>query len=135
MKRDKMALDRTYITDGDKCVCATWWPPLFQSGRVRDAAWGSAWVGAPASFQRAIIFLISVSKEFKLTAGKIIPVHQGTVMTVRALAHVREDGHKYWPFVSAAPLMPASFFLHEHRHYTYCQLRLGLCPVAVLHKQ
>ncbi|XP_033609220.1 odorant receptor 83a-like isoform X1 [Cryptotermes secundus] len=53
-----------------------------QSGRVRDAAWDSDWVGAPVSFQRSIIFMISVSKEFKLTAGKIIPVYQSTVMTV-----------------------------------------------------
>ena len=64
-------------------------PPLFQSGRVRDAAWESDWVGAPVSFQRCIIILICVSKEFKLTAGKIIPVYQSTVMVVRSLTVVR----------------------------------------------
>jgi hypothetical protein len=52
---------------------------------VRDAAWESNWVGAPKSFQHAIKFIISVTKEFTLTAGKVIPVYQSTVMVVRIL--------------------------------------------------
>ncbi|XP_021936592.1 odorant receptor 49b-like [Zootermopsis nevadensis] len=53
-----------------------------QSGRVRDAAFGSDWVGAPVAFQRSIRFIISVTKDFTLTAGKVIPVYQSTVMVV-----------------------------------------------------
>ncbi|KAJ4451631.1 hypothetical protein ANN_03100 [Periplaneta americana] len=54
-----------------------------QSGRVKDAVWNCEWVGAPVSFQRSLVFMLSVTKDFKLTAGKIIPVYQRTVMAVR----------------------------------------------------
>jgi hypothetical protein len=87
---------------------------LFQSGRVGDAAWGCNWVGAPVSFQRSIMFMISVSKEFKLTAGKIIPVHQGTVMTVRTVFRPAcENKDKYSPCVSVYPLIAYVFFMKQ----------------------
>jgi hypothetical protein len=55
---------------------------MFQSGRVREAAWGSDWIGAPISYQRSINIMMTVSKEFTLTAGKTIPVSRHTMMTV-----------------------------------------------------
>jgi hypothetical protein len=56
---------------------------MFQSGRVRDAAWESDWVGTPISHQRSINIIMTVTKDFVLTAGKIIPVCRRTVMLVR----------------------------------------------------
>jgi hypothetical protein len=55
---------------------------VFQSGRVRDAAWGSDWIGAPVSHMRSVRMVMTVSKEFTLTAGKIIPVSRRTMMVV-----------------------------------------------------
>ncbi|XP_021936578.1 odorant receptor 4-like [Zootermopsis nevadensis] len=58
-----------------------------QSGRVRDAAWGSEWIGSPISHQRSINIMMTVSKEFSVTAGKIIPVSRHTMMTVMNQAY------------------------------------------------
>ncbi|PSN49704.1 hypothetical protein C0J52_05332, partial [Blattella germanica] len=53
-----------------------------RSLKIRDAAWHTDWVGAPSSFQRSVLFMIAVSKEFTLTAGKILPVSRRTFMMV-----------------------------------------------------
>jgi len=59
---------------------------FFQSGSVRDAAWGCDWVGTPVSFQRCVSFIISTAnKEFILTAGKFVPVANVTMMNVSIL--------------------------------------------------
>jgi len=51
---------------------------------VRDAAWGCDWIGTPVPFQRCLVFIIaSANKEFKLTAGKFVPVCNKTMMNVR----------------------------------------------------
>jgi hypothetical protein len=56
---------------------------MFQAERVRDAAWGCDWVGAPIPFQKCIRLIISsANKEFTLTAGKFVPV------TIRTLVNV-----------------------------------------------
>jgi len=75
----------TCINEDTFCIARrlkVFWTVL-QSGRVRDAAWGSDWVGAPVSYQQSIRIVMIVSKEFNLTAGKIIPVSRRTVMVVR----------------------------------------------------
>ncbi|KAJ4437151.1 hypothetical protein ANN_17286 [Periplaneta americana] len=57
---------------------------MFQGDRVRDAAWDCDWVGTPVSFQRSLVFVIAcANKEFKLTAGKCVPVTKQTMMNVR----------------------------------------------------
>jgi hypothetical protein len=58
---------------------------IFQSGRVREAAWKSDWVGTPVSHQHSINILMTVSKDFTLTAGKIIPISRRTMMLVRRI--------------------------------------------------
>jgi hypothetical protein len=55
----------------------------FQSGLVRDAAWKSDWPGSPVSHQRSVNILMTVSVDFTLTAGKIIPVSRRTMLRVR----------------------------------------------------
>jgi hypothetical protein len=53
---------------------------------VRDAAWGCDWIGTPVPFQRCLLFIIaSANKEFKLTAGKFVPVSKKTMLNVRLL--------------------------------------------------
>jgi hypothetical protein len=57
---------------------------LFQAECVRDAAWGCDWVGTPVPFQRCLVFIIATAnKEFRLTAGKFVPVCNSTMMNVR----------------------------------------------------
>jgi hypothetical protein len=59
---------------------------LFQAENVREAAWGSDWVGTPVTFQRCLIFIIATAnKGFTLTAGKFVPVSNSTMMNVRIL--------------------------------------------------
>jgi hypothetical protein len=56
---------------------------IFQAERVRDAAWGSDWVGTPIDFQKSIRLIIAAAnKEVTLTAGKFVPV------TIRTLVNV-----------------------------------------------
>ena len=51
---------------------------------VSDAAWGSDWIGTPVSFQCSLVFIIaSANKEFKLTAGKFVPVSKETMLNLR----------------------------------------------------
>jgi hypothetical protein len=58
-------------------------PKIFQSERVRDAAWGCDWVGTPVPFQRCLAFIIAgANKKFTLTAGKFVPVFNTTMMNV-----------------------------------------------------
>jgi len=53
---------------------------------VRDAAWGCDWIGTPVPFQRCLFFIIaSANKEFRLTAGKFVPVCNKTMLNVRLL--------------------------------------------------
>jgi hypothetical protein len=53
---------------------------------VKDAAWGIEWVGAPVQFQRSVCFIIAAAnREFRLTAGKFVPVCNATLMNVRIL--------------------------------------------------
>jgi hypothetical protein len=59
---------------------------LLQAQSVREAVWGCDWVGTPVSFQRCLIIIIALAnKEFKLTAGKFVPVSNKTMMSVRML--------------------------------------------------
>jgi hypothetical protein len=59
---------------------------VFQAEAVKDEAWGCDWVGTPVSFQRCLVFIIATAnKEFKLTAGKFVPVSFKTMMNVRVL--------------------------------------------------
>jgi len=54
-----------------------------QADSVRDAAWGMDWIGAPVQFQRSVCFIIAAAnKEFRLTAGKFVPVCNSTLMNV-----------------------------------------------------
>ncbi|XP_021914448.1 odorant receptor 2a-like [Zootermopsis nevadensis] len=54
-----------------------------QAQRVRDAAWNSNWVGSPVRFQRCLVFIIaSANKEFKLTAGKYVPMANKTTLNM-----------------------------------------------------
>jgi hypothetical protein len=65
---------------------------IFQSGRVREAAWKSDWVGSPISHQHSINILMTVSKDFNLTAGKIIPISRRTMMLVRSRIFLQPTG-------------------------------------------
>jgi len=57
---------------------------MFQAESVRDAAFGCDWVGTPIQFQRCLMFIIATAnKEFRLTAGKFVPVSNATMMNVR----------------------------------------------------
>jgi hypothetical protein len=57
---------------------------LFQAESVRDAAWGCDWVGTPVPFQRCLVFIIATAnKDFRLTAGKFVPVCNSTMINVR----------------------------------------------------
>jgi len=59
---------------------------LFQAENIRDAAWGCDWVGTPVSFQRCLVFIITIAdKGFTLTAGKFVPVSNTTMMNVRII--------------------------------------------------
>ncbi|XP_069688273.1 odorant receptor 4-like [Periplaneta americana] len=50
---------------------------------VGAAAWESDWVGAPVSYQRSILLIISKStNEFALTAGKFVPLSNSTMMNM-----------------------------------------------------
>ena len=50
---------------------------------MRDAAIGCDWVGTPIQFQRCLMFIIATAnKEFRLTAGKFVPVSNLTMMNV-----------------------------------------------------
>jgi hypothetical protein len=56
---------------------------IFQAVGVRDAAWGSDWVGTPATFPRCLVFIIAMaSKQITLTAGKFVPVSRTTMLNV-----------------------------------------------------
>jgi hypothetical protein len=61
---------------------------MFQAESVRDAAWACDWVGTPVPFQRCLAFIIATAnKEFKLTAGKFVPVSNVTLLNVSL--HIR----------------------------------------------
>jgi len=50
---------------------------------MRDAAFGCDWVGTPIPFQRCLMFVIATAnKEFRLTAGKFVPVSNATMKNV-----------------------------------------------------
>jgi hypothetical protein len=56
---------------------------MFQAESVRDAVFGCDWVGTPIAFQRCLMFIIATANnEFKLTAGKFVPVSNVTMMNV-----------------------------------------------------
>jgi len=56
---------------------------MFQAESVRDAAYGCDWVGTAIPFQRCLMFIIAnTNKDFKLTAGKFVPVSNLTTMNV-----------------------------------------------------
>jgi len=55
---------------------------------VSFTAWACDWVGAPVQFQRSVCFIIAASnREFRLTAGKFVPVCNATLMNVRVLMY------------------------------------------------
>ena len=57
---------------------------MFKAESVRDAAFGCDWVGTLIPFQRCLMFIIATAKkEFRLTAGKCVPVSNVTMMNVR----------------------------------------------------
>jgi hypothetical protein len=66
---------------------------VFQSGLVREAAWKSDWEGSPVFHQRSINILMTVSNDFTLTAGKIIPVSRRTMLRVRNVNVAEAEGH------------------------------------------
>jgi hypothetical protein len=68
---------------------------MFQSGKVRDAVWGSDWVGTPISHQRSLNIIMTVSEEFIFTAGKIIPVSRRTFM----LVSIHAPGIPFWAII------------------------------------
>ena len=50
---------------------------------MRDAAFGCDWVGTAIPFQRCLMFIIATAnKEFRLTAGKFVPVSNVTTLNV-----------------------------------------------------
>ena len=50
------------------------------------------WVGAPVQFQRSVFVIIAAaSREFRLTAGKFVPVCNSTLMNVRILTIPRNN--------------------------------------------
>jgi hypothetical protein len=56
---------------------------MLQAESVRHAAWECDWIGTPIQFQRYLIFIIATaSKEFRLTAGKFVPVSNKTLINV-----------------------------------------------------
>jgi hypothetical protein len=56
---------------------------MSQAESIRDAAFGCAWVGTPVPFQRCLMFIIAIAnKEFRLTAGKFVPVSNVTAENV-----------------------------------------------------
>jgi len=64
---------------------------MFQAERVRDAAFECDWVGTPIQFQRCLVFIIATAnKEFKLTAGKFVPVSNVTTLNVCTLQYNHE---------------------------------------------
>jgi hypothetical protein len=59
---------------------------LFQAESIKFAAWEIDWVGAPVPFQRCVVIIIAAAnKEFRLTAGKFVPVCNSTMINVRIL--------------------------------------------------
>ena len=53
---------------------------------VSDAGKECDWVGAPVQFQRSVCFIIAAAnKEFRLTAGKFVPVCNSTMIHVGLL--------------------------------------------------
>ena len=69
---------------------------------MRDAAFGCDWVGTPIPFQRCLMFIIATAnKEFRLTAGKFVPVSNVTMMNVctyvimRAYETIRHYSYYY----------------------------------------
>jgi len=56
---------------------------MFKAESVRDAAFGCDWVGTAIPFQRCLMFIIATAnKEFRLTAGKFVPVSNFTTKNV-----------------------------------------------------
>jgi len=56
---------------------------MFQAESLRDAAFGCDWVGTPIPFQRSLMFITATAnKEFKLKAGKFVPVSNVTTLKV-----------------------------------------------------
>jgi len=56
---------------------------MFLAESVRDAAFGCDWVGTAIPFQRCLMFInATANKEFRLTAGKFVPVSNVTTMDV-----------------------------------------------------
>ena len=53
---------------------------------MSEAGWECDKVGAPVQFQRSVCFIIAAAnREFRLTAGKFVPVCNSTMMHVRLL--------------------------------------------------
>ena len=53
---------------------------------MSEAGWECDKVGAPVQFQRSVCFIIAAAnREFRLTAGKFVPVCNSTMMNVRIL--------------------------------------------------
>ena len=60
--------------------------------RCKEAAWEIDWIGSPVQFQRSVCFIIAAAnKEFRLTAGKFVPVCNSTMMNVRTLTIQRNN--------------------------------------------
>ena len=56
---------------------------------MRDAAFGCDWVGTAIPFQGCLMFIIATAnKEFRLTAGKFVPVSNVTTMNVCIYASI-----------------------------------------------
>jgi hypothetical protein len=56
---------------------------IFQAESMRDVAFGCDWVGTSVTFHQCLIFIIATAnKEFRLTAGKFVPVSNVTMMNV-----------------------------------------------------
>ena len=53
-----------------------------ETASLREAVWGSDWVGADLHKQKALVFVLAASDQFTLTAGALIPVSRHSLMQV-----------------------------------------------------
>jgi hypothetical protein len=77
-----------------------------QTESVKDAAWSIDWVGAPVQFQRSLCFIMAAAnREFRLTAGKLVPVCNSTLINVNIQQQQTQRKH-YTDFSNTRDLFP-----------------------------
>ena len=96
---------------------------LLQAESVKNAAWGIDWIGAAVQFQRSVCFIIAVAnKEFRLTAGKFVPVCNSTLMNVRIFTIV--DTEKESIYLDSNTKLSSSHQTHYSVPVFYLQNRV-----------